>query len=96
VDVTDSKGHSNGAARTTRILTAAICCAVSGSAGRDRLDGGSGRDFLMARDGVGGDIVTCTRVNLRRVAQRLQRDVVVADRRDAIRNREWCARISIV
>ena len=64
-----------------------------GGAGRDVLDGGAGRDFLVSRDGT-PDVVVCTKVNLASRIQRLQRDVVIADRRDTIRNRRWCASVA--
>ncbi|MCW2956339.1 MAG: hypothetical protein JWO69_1208, partial [Thermoleophilia bacterium] len=63
-----------------------------GGLGRDRLDGGAGKDFLMAQDG-NRDVIVCTKVRLASRIQRLQRDVVIADRRDVIVNRAWCARV---
>ncbi|MCZ4495645.1 MAG: hypothetical protein JWM25_228 [Thermoleophilia bacterium] len=65
-----------------------------GGAGRDRLDGGAGKDYLMARDGA-RDVVICTKVRLANRFQRLQRDVVIADRRDVIVNRAWCGRVDL-
>jgi Ca2+-binding RTX toxin-like protein len=65
-----------------------------GGAGRDNLDGGVGLDFLLARDGVKGDTVTCTKVNLRNRIQKKQRDVVVADKGDVVKNRAYCGRVT--
>jgi Ca2+-binding RTX toxin-like protein len=64
-----------------------------GGPGVDRLNGGSGRDFLLARDGSRRDVITCTRTASTPRARR-QRDVVVADRGDVIRNRKFCARVT--
>jgi Ca2+-binding RTX toxin-like protein len=65
-----------------------------GGLGADRLDGGLAKDFLMARDGSRFDVVTCSIVNLATRVGRAQRDVVVADRRDVIRNRRYCAKVT--
>jgi hypothetical protein len=48
----------------------------------------------VSRDGA-PDVVVCTKVNLANRIQRLQRDVVIADRRDVIRNRRWCASVTV-
>jgi Ca2+-binding RTX toxin-like protein len=67
--------------------------ALVGGAGRDDLNGGPGKDFLLARDGARLDVVTCSPVPAT-LAGRLQRDVVVADRGDVIRNRTSGARVT--
>jgi Ca2+-binding RTX toxin-like protein len=66
-----------------------------GGTGVDRLDGSAGKDVLIGRDGVAGDVLVCTKVNLASRLQRLQRDIVFADARDVIRNRAWCGRIVV-
>ena len=65
-----------------------------GGAGADRMDGGPGLDFIIARDGT-RDIVTCTKLNLKNRFLRRQRDVIVIDRKDVVRNRPYCGRILV-
>jgi hypothetical protein len=48
----------------------------------------------VSRDGA-RDVVVCTKVNLASCFQRLQRDIVIADRVDVIRNRRWCASVAV-